>query len=121
MKEKAIAKLDAEVKAFRGDRHGEAVYKAVAEAMKGFCAQDGEFAQAIAETDKTLSDCCKEIMQGVGASISDIEVYRRAAAFYFPGADIRVEMTIDLCAGATADEPKKPGRVQLDLMALLEL
>lgn len=97
-KENAIAKLDRELKNFSGNgRKSHAVRKAVADTLKMFCEQDDEFAQAIVQNDKTLSDCCNEIMKNVGNSISDIEVYTRAVKFYFSTADIKLKMTIDLC------------------------
>lgn len=107
MKDLAIKKIDEELKTFKGSRHGEAVHKEVASALKDFAEQDAEFAQAIVQNDKTLSDCCEEIMKGAGSSMSDIEVYRRAVRFYFPGAGVNFSMTIDLCA--SADGGDKPG------------
>ncbi len=58
------------------------------------------------QTDKTLEDCCKSVMAGCGNSISDLEVYRKAVQFYFPGADIHMTMEIDLCASVR--KPRKP-------------
>ena len=100
-KEKAIEKLDRELKAFHSsDNKAKAVKDAVANTLKMFCEQDEEFAQAIVQTDKTLSDCCESIMKKVGQSIEDIEVYKRAVNFYFAGADIKVTMEIDLIGSA---------------------
>ena len=96
-KEQAVEKIKRELKSFSGGSKEKAVSQSVAETLQTFCGQDDEFAQAIVQSDKTLSDCCKKIMQGVGSSISDIEVYRRAVKFYFSTADIRFKMTIDLC------------------------
>lgn len=96
-KERAIEKLKAELKAFTGGNKEKAVSQSVAETLQMFCEQDDEFAQAIVQSDKTLSDCCRKIMSKVGSSISDIEVYKRAVRFYFSTADIRFKMTIDLC------------------------
>ncbi len=98
MIKEAIKKIDKELKEFKGDQKAKAVSAYVAKILKKFSEQEEEFAQAIAQTDKTLSDCCKEIMKSVGNSISDIEVYKKAVSFYFPGAGINFTMTIDLCA-----------------------
>lgn len=93
---KALQKLDAEVLDFQGDKLSELIYLPVAETLKSFCRQDEEFAQAVAQSEKTLSDCCKQILKGVRNSISDIDTYRKAVAFYFPNADIETKMTIKL-------------------------
>ena len=42
----------------------------------------------------------KAVAKSVGSSISDLEAYRRAVRFYFPGAEIRMQMTIDLIGDA---------------------
>ena len=90
----AVKKIDEELKSFKGDSKPKAVSSAVAIALKDFANQEPEFAEAIYQSDKTLSDCCTEIMKGVGQSISDIEVYKKAVGFYFPGADISFSMKI---------------------------
>ena len=124
MTDLAIQKLDAEQKAFKGDKYGSAVYRPVAEKLRDFCRQNDEFAQAVYQSDATLSDCVGKIMNGCGNSISDMEVYSRAVAFYFKGAKIRVQMKIDLCgevldeAAAAAPEEKKQA-VVIDLFDLL--
>ena len=77
-KSQAIEKLNKEEQAFQGDRKAQVIYRPVASALRDFCAQDDEFAQAVVQTDKTLSDCCKEILKDVKDSISDLEAYRSA-------------------------------------------
>lgn len=106
-KEQAIQKLEKELKAFNSkDNKAKAVKDAVADALKNFCEQDDEFAQAVVQNDKTLSDCCDSIMKKVGQSISDIEVYEKAVNFYFPGADIKMTMEIDLIGSAADKKPQ---------------
>ncbi|MGN0539816.1 MAG: Cas9 inhibitor AcrIIA9 family protein [Candidatus Fimenecus sp.] len=106
-KEKAIEKLDRELKAFRGtDIKATAVKDAVADTLKMFCEQDEEFAQAVVQTDKTLTDCCESIMKKVGQSISDIDTYKQAVNFYFAGAVINFKMTIDLTGSAAEKQGK---------------
>ena len=61
---------------FKGKREN-AVKKAVCEQIFSFCEQNEEFFQAVKDSGKGLEDCCKAIMDGVGSSISDLEVYRR--------------------------------------------
>jgi hypothetical protein len=78
-----------------------AMAKPVAEALREFCGQNAEFAQAVAQGG-LFRDCMKAVASGVGGSISDLEAYRKAVRFYFPGADVRFEMTIDVDAGTGA-------------------
>lgn len=85
----------------------QAMAKAVREQLESFCEQDGEFAQAVAQGGR-FQDCMNSVAKGVGSSISDIEAYQKAVAFYFPGAKIRVQMTIDLIGDAAEPEPAKP-------------
>ena len=95
------------------------VKKHVADALIEFCKQDAEFAQAVMQTDKNLGECCTEIMKGCDNAISDIEVYRKAVQFYFPGAGIKFSMTIDLCAsvndGNDEAEAGTPAQSTIDL------
>ena len=107
----AIEKLNKEEEAFKGDRYGQCIYKAVAAALRDFCEQDDEFAQAVVQTDRTLSDCVKEVTKGVGNVLSDLDAYRRAAKFYFSTADVKFIMQLDLCGDLTAGEAEKRGKV----------
>lgn len=96
----AINKLNKENKSFKGDSKASAMRSAVLEALCQFCHQDSEFAQAVVQSDKTFSDCMKAVAKGVGSSISDLEAYKKAVQFYFPGAEIKFHMTIDLIGNA---------------------
>lgn len=120
MKEMAIAKLDKELAALKGDQRVEVMKKPVHDALVDFCQQDNEFAQAVYQGG-TFAECMQAVAKGVGTSISDVEAYRRAVQFYFPGADIRVQMSINLCAAVDEPEetPKKSGPVVLDLFDLM--
>ena len=71
----------------------------VAEALQNFCKQDEEFSQAVAQGG-SFQDCMTAVAKGVGGSISDFDAYKKAVQFYFPGAEIRMEMTIDLVGAA---------------------
>lgn len=59
--QQAIEKISAELKTFKGGNNEKVISQSVADALKTFCEQDDEFAQAIVQSDKTLSDCCAEI------------------------------------------------------------
>lgn len=101
MKREAIEKIEKELRAFKGGNKESAVKESVAAALKEFAGQDQEFAQAIVQSEKTLSDCCAAVMKGVGNSISDHEVYRRAVQFYFKGADVRFQMVVEMSPAQT--------------------
>ncbi len=114
----AIQKLDAGVKASL-DKYGDAMKNAVRDALADFCRQDDEFAQAVVQGG-SFADCMKAVAGGVkGGAISDLEAYRRAVQFYFDGADIRMTMTINLCASVEPEEEAPRPTVQLDLLSLL--
>ena len=109
--DEAIKKLDDGVKAKQGRREAEAMKYAVAATLKDFCRQDAEFSQAVVQGGE-FTDCMKAVAGKVkGGSISDIDAFRAAVAFYFPGATIRMQMAIDLCgsvAGYSGEEQQKP-------------
>ena len=91
----AKLKLDEGVKA-RLDKYGEAMKTAVHDALLNFIAQDEEFAQAVAQGG-SFADAMNAVAKEIkGQSISDMEAYGAAVRFFFPGAEIRVSMTIDL-------------------------
>lgn len=95
---------------------------AVSEALADFCRQDGEFARAVVDGG-SFADCMKAVAKGVGSSISDLEAYRRAVRFYFPGAEVRFRMALELCPGhgqePPAPVPDKPRGLLLDLTDFL--
>lgn len=120
----AIERLARELKHFKGGKKEEAIKHAVANALMDFCRQEPEFARAVEESEKTLSDCCASVLKGVGNSISDLEAYRRAVRFYFHDADIRYQMTVELReatkAKATPSGTSCPqGGIVLDLTDFL--
>lgn len=87
--------------------HGRAVSGAVMAALAEFCEQEDEFAQSIVQSDKTFDECIEHTVKGVTWSISDREVYNRAANFYFPGAEVHMTPVIDLIGdAATPPTPK---------------
>lgn len=95
-------KLEAEKKAGKFDRYADAMKDAVCEALDGFCRQDPEFAQAVVQGG-AFADCMKAVAKNCGSAISDLEAFRRAVRFYFPGADVKFHMTVNLCADVEAE------------------
>lgn len=80
---------------------------AVMEAMKEFCRQEPEFAQAVVQSG-TFADCMKKVAAGVRDHISDLDAYKKAVQFYFPGASVNMYMTIDLVGQAQEDKAQEP-------------
>lgn len=113
--EEAIRKLEAGLKESCG-KYGDAMKADVCAALKEFCQQDAEFAQAVAQGG-SFKDCMAEVAKGVkGNSISDMKAFGLAVEFFFPGAGIEVKMTIDLCASVSGkDETKKNDGLIIDL------
>ena len=101
--EKAVERLDAELKNGTFDRIASIMKKGVHDALVDFCRQDYEFAQAVVQGG-TFTDCMKAVAKNCGHGISDLDAYRRAVQFYFPGAEIEFQMAIYLCE---AEKPKE--------------
>ncbi len=103
---KAIEKLNTELKkpAKNISKHAKAVIQAVYDALCEFCRQHPEFAQAVEQSSKTLSECCEHCIKGVTSSMSDLEVYRRAVDFYFTGAEVSFVMQVTLPGDSVPDE-----------------
>lgn len=102
-------------------RRGSAVASSVVEALTDFCRQNAEFRQAV-EQGGSLKDCIESTVKGVGSSISDLEVYRKAVRFFFPGAEIHMTMTLDLGNDGFSNTPvpEQKKAVTLDLDSLLD-
>lgn len=117
-------KLTAELTDAKLGRHETEVKNAVLRTICKFCEQNAEFKQAIEQSGKSFANCLKATVKGAGASLEDLEVYKRAVAFYFPGADIKCTMTLDLGdSGFSNNEmsiDKDSGKLQLDLDSLLD-
>ena len=91
----AHEKLEKELKDFKGDQKSKAVSLHVAKTLQKFCETE-KFASTVVASEKTLSDCCMQITAGSGNYISDIEVYSKAAKFYFPDSKITFNMEISI-------------------------
>ena len=94
--ESAIKKLsDASQKKGCSDNKASIMYSHIVRALKSFCEQNVEFAEAILQSKKTVGECADAVGRNIkGNSISDIEVYRKAAEFYFPGCVVEFEMKL---------------------------
>lgn len=104
--EQASKKLRDEKEAGRYDMCAGAMKELICKKLHIFCEQDSEFAQAVVQGG-AFSECMKAVAKGcAGSSIEDEEAIRRAVRFYFPGADVKFHMTINLCADVeTEAEP----------------
>lgn len=112
--EKAMARLKVEAKAVKG-RYELAVKKEVIEALFCFIGQSDEFARAIEESSGNFGECLSAVVHDVRGSLSDIEAYRRAVNYYFPGAEVEMKMTIRM----SKYEKEEEGEVTLSLFDLL--
>lgn len=110
----AAEKLDREKKDITENK-AKAMADPVAEALKDFCRQSTDFAKAVVEGG-SFHACMKEVANGVGSYISDLDAYKKAVLYYFPKATVEMTMTIH-----TEKEPeKKTGTgVILDLTQFL--
>lgn len=128
----AIKKLDEEKAGVDvKNRYKAVLWKPVYEALANFCKQNEEFARAVEQSDKTLDDCMSAVCRGIGSSISDLEVYKRAAQFYFPGCVVEMALTIRMSeyeaeggncqtpADTATEEKPELQEIKLDLLDLL--
>lgn len=101
-KEQALEKLKAERASASYDKYAKIMQAQVHGALVDFCRQDEEFAQAVVQGG-TFEECMKAVAKNCGSGISDLEAFRRAVRFYFPGADVKFHMTVNLCADVEAE------------------
>lgn len=99
---RAVKKLEGEKGKVAGNKE-KAMAGAVFAAIKDFCLQEEEFAQAVVQGGNFV-DCMKKVASGVGSSISDLDAYKKAVQFYFPGAEVRMQLTIDLIGKAAGKD-----------------
>lgn len=90
--DKAIEKTTAERKEVKGERES-IMADPVLDMLHEFCIQSEDFAKAVAEGG-TFAACMAAVAKGVGNSISDIDAYKKAVQFYFPGAEVHMQMQI---------------------------
>ncbi len=113
VQERAIEKLDAEKELTGGDKYAKAVAGETAKALMEFCKQSEDFAKAVCRGG-SFEECCVAICKGIGSSISDLEIFRRAVKHYLPEADVQFKMQIRVGETAPAPEREKPKIIQMD-------
>lgn len=113
LREQAVEKLESEKDTAKYDRYANIMKNQVCEALKNFCRQDEEFAQAVVQGG-TFEECMKQVAKNCGHGISDLEAFCRAARFYFPGSEVRFQMFIDLC-GKSREQSSGQRAVVLNL------
>ena len=89
---KALKKLDEKVKSSSSKIN--VMMGPVCEALKSFCRQSEEFAQAVVQGG-SVEECMKAVEKGAGSALSDLDAYKKAVKFYFPTATISFSMTIN--------------------------
>lgn len=80
------------------------------EALCSFCRQSEAFAQNVAQGG-SLSECVQSVMGGTVYAISDLDVYRKCAAYYFPSAKIGMALTIDTANVKEAEGKNGSGNI----------
>ena len=83
-------------------QYQQAIAPETAKILKEFCGQEKEFEKAIEQSGKTFQECLDTVVKGIGRSISDIDVYRKAVQFYFEGAEVQFIMKINLSGNSEA-------------------
>lgn len=118
---KAVEKLSNEYKDCKNlSQKGNAVKEAVFESLKTFCQQNEEFSQAVFNKKDSLKMCIEHTVKDCGASISDIDVYKKAVSFYFLGATVHFEMRIDLGDGGYSNFESKGKSLTVSLDDLFD-
>ncbi len=109
MKSQAIAKINQELAAYKGDRYGGAMKIYIAGILKDFCQQNGEFAQAVVQGG-SFADCMTAVTKAIkGGAISDLDACRAAAGFYFPGCVVEFQMSIHMSQFEAEDQAQDGG------------
>lgn len=115
--EQAQKKLKDEAGNITGQKEA-AMKGAVQSALLSFADQNEEFARAVVQGDSFV-ECMKRVAQGVGSSISDLEAYRKAVAFYFPEAKVSMVMKIELGESANDVAQSNASNIALDVWDFL--
>lgn len=83
------------------------------DALSNFCRQNETFAKAVVEGG-SLSDCVKQVMGDTVYAISDLDIFKKCAEYYFPSAKIGMVLTIDTAMESNrlrTDEKPGPGKM----------
>lgn len=105
--EQAREKLEQGAKGVMGKKEG-AMKGAIQNTLLDFCRQNEEFAQAVVQGG-TFPECMAAVAKGTGSSISDLEAYKKAVSFYFPGADVTMQVLIKLEPAEESQTPAENG------------
>ena len=114
----AVEKIAEELKKFYGGQKEKCVSSHVAAQVTHFCEESPIFAEVVYKTRRTLSDCCAEVLKGTKEFASDIDVYRGIVRSYFPNADVKFLMDIEINGAAPSEDemarmPEKPKRPEV--------
>lgn len=110
--EAAESRLQSEVGEVKGQKE-KVMSSVVMRALIDFCRQSPDFAKAVVEGESFV-DCMSAVAKGVGNSISDFDAYKKAVRFYFPKAEIVMQLTIKT-ETEQPPETKKPMGIVLNL------
>lgn len=119
--EEAKKKLEAEAKAGKFDKYGNAMKGAVLKALKEFCAQSEIFAEAVVK-GRSFEECMKAVGKGVtNGSISDLKAYQLAVKYYLPDADVRFCMEIQIGNDRKTIAPEQPAQTKPSESVMIDL
>ena len=115
MEEKAKEQLIKECEEFKsGSRQANATKTYVRDALISFCGQSEEFSRAVVDNAGKFKEACEAAVKGCGNCISDFDLYRKAAAYYFPGCVIEASMTIYMSKFDRKDQVENGISLNLD-------
>lgn len=120
MQKQALERLGKESKEKLSGHHQSVMAGPVAAALKDFCRQNDEFARAVVQGGD-FKGCMEAVAKNCGDALSDLEAYRRAVSYYFPGAQVDMKLSIRMSEYERdeAQEGGKPAGLLLDLADFL--
>ena len=87
--------------------------------LSSFINQDEEFADAVLQNSQTFISCMAVVEKNCGSGISDLEAYKRAVQFYFPGAKIEFCMKLHVNPFELEQEEKPKEFKTLSLLDII--
>jgi len=103
-------KLEKELEEFKENkkvsREARVISTFVAKALIEF-SKDESFGVEVMKSEKTLTDCCEEIVKDVGGSVSDGAVYAKAVQYYMPNSSVSIVMQIRTNVDSRTTEAEK--------------
>ena len=121
LQNRALERLKRESAEGMSGRRERIMAKPVAEALMDFCRQSDEFARAVVQGG-SFRDCMAAVAKGCGEALSDLEAYRRAVCYYFPGAQVDMKVSIRMSEYEPLEEAEtsgQPGGMLLNLADFL--